>query len=107
MPDARNETPGSPGVGDAFSRILETVTAEMTGLVLGTGPSTPPSLEAVSGVVKSAVRGAVNLGSNLISASKAIMMGVLRGAREKDDAGLRIVTHAARILVQQTADSGG
>jgi hypothetical protein len=107
MSEGKDKTPGAPGVRDAFSIILESVTTEMTALVLGTKTSSPPSIEAVSGMVRTAVRGAVGMGNNLLSASKAIMMGVLRGAREKNEAALQVVTLAANILIQQTADLGG
>lgn len=95
-----------PGVRDVFATILESVTAEVASSAKGTG-LTAPLPAVVSEVVSDAVRGAVAMGSDLVPAAKAIVMGVVRGAAAKDDAALRILAHASRTIIHHTADRGG
>lgn len=96
-----------PGIRDVFATVLETVTGGMAAAVKSTGTSGAPLLEAVTEVVKNAVRGAIGIGSDLIPASKAIVMGVVRGRGPKDEPALKILLHTAKTIVQHTADRGG
>jgi hypothetical protein len=58
-------------------------------------------------VVAAAARSAVEAGGDLVPATKAIIMGVLRGAGVRNDAALKILSQAARIVIHHTADGNG
>ena len=96
-----------PGIRDVFATTLETVTGEIAASTRGAGLTGAPLLAAVANVVDGAVRGAVAMGSDLAPAMKAIIMGILRGTEAKEEAGLKILSHAAKIIIRQTADRGG
>jgi len=96
-----------PVLRDAFSTILETVTGGITNAAKTTGAAGAALFDAVSEVVKSAVRGAVEMGSDLVPGTKAIIMGVVRGTGEKGEAALKTLSHAAKSIIRHTADRGG
>ncbi len=73
----------------------------------GTGPADGPLLNAVSEVVAAAARSAVEAGGDLIPGAKAIIMGVVRGAGARNEAALKILSRAARIVIHHTADRNG
>jgi hypothetical protein len=104
----RQESDGAapPRTRDTFATVLEMVQAETARSVKGTDASAG-SPEAVAGIVKAAVRRAVGTGGDLVPAAKAIVIGIVRGAEQRGDAGLLRVTQAARIVIRQTADLGG
>ncbi|HEV3029391.1 MAG TPA: hypothetical protein VG457_17560, partial [Planctomycetota bacterium] len=64
-------------------------------------------LEAVSEAVAGAVGEAVANGTDLTPATKAIVVGVLRGTEAKDEAALKILSTTARTVIHHTADRGG
>jgi len=92
---------------DGFATMLETVTQAIATTARGTGPIGTPLLEAVSQVVASAAREAVGTGGDLLPGTKAIIMGVVRGSGATKDAALKMVAHAAKIIVHHTADRNG
>ena len=96
-----------PGIRDVFATVLETVTGEISTVTKDLGLSGASLLEAVAGVVKSGVRGAVGMGSDLVPGAKAIVMGVLRGTGAKEEAALKLLSHAAKTVIRHTADMGG
>ena len=83
--------------GDAFAKIVETVSRRMT---------VGPVPETITEVVKSALDGCLATGGSLVLGAKAIVVGVLRGAGEKEEAGLKTLLQTARTLVRH-ADSLG
>ena len=101
-PEFKNGAVDQPGIRDVFATVLETVTSAITGAAKG-----PEGAGAVTEVVKSAARGAVGMGSDLVPGSKAIVMGVVRGTGEKGDAALKLVSHTAKTVIHHTADMGG
>lgn len=96
-----------PGVRDVFATILESVTAGITSAGKGIALTGIPLQQAVAEVVKDSVRGAVAMGSDLVLGTKAIVLGILRATGLKDEAGLKILSHAAKTAIHHTADRGG
>jgi len=92
---------------NVFGSILESIAGGISSAANGTGLVGNPLLEAVSEVVKSAVREAVQSGRALLPSCKAIIMGVVRGSGAKREAGLQLLAHAARTVIHHTADTGG
>jgi len=101
------EKKADAGVRDPFATILEHMTGRTTSLARGTGLTSSALLEAVSEAVGSAVAEAVATGTDLVPATKAIVVGVFRGTEAKDEAALKILSTVARTIVQLTADRGG
>jgi hypothetical protein len=95
------------GVRDPFATILEHMTGRTSSLAKGTGLTDAALLEAVSEAVGNAVGEAVATGTDLVPATKAIVVGVLRGTEAKDEAALKILSTTARAVVLHTADRGG
>jgi hypothetical protein len=95
-----------PVLRDAFSTMLETVTRGISSAAKTTGAVGSAHFDAVSEVVKDAVRGAVGMGSELVPGAKAIILGVVRGTGEKGDAALKTLSHAAKSIIRHTADQG-
>jgi hypothetical protein len=71
-----------PGVRDVFATVLETVTAGITSAAKGVDLDGIPLLQA-------------------------ILMGIVRATGRKEEAGLKILAHAAKTAVHHTADRGG
>ena len=92
-----------PGVRDVFSVVLEAVTAGISGAKL----AARPLLEAISEVVLKTVRESAEMGGDRVPGIKAILMGVLQSAGEKGEAGLKILSHTARIVIRHTAELEG
>ncbi len=92
-----------PGVRDVFSTVLETVT---TGIAAAKMAGTP-LLHAVVEIVRNAAKEAEGISGDRVPGAKAIIMGIVRSAGEKGDAGLQILSQAAKILIRHTADLGG
>jgi hypothetical protein len=69
------------------------------------GKITP--LEAVSGVVRGALRGALAPGGDPLLGAKAIVMGVIWGAGVKKGAALKLLSHTTRTMIRQTAGRNG
>ena len=99
--------PPSPDCRDVFTTILESVTQRIAGSAQVTGLTRAPLLEAISGVVAAAARDAVEKGGDLVPATKAIIMGVVRGSGATNEAALQILSHAARVIIHHTADRNG
>lgn len=92
------------GIRDVYATVLETVSRDMASACQGlTGA---PPLNAVTEIVTSAVRGAVAMGSDLVPAAKAIMVGVVRGTGATEDGALKILSHVAKTVIHHAADRG-
>lgn len=92
---------------DRFAAVLETVTQTIASSAKGTGLVGAPLLEAITQVVATAAREAVETGGDLLPGTKAIIMGVVRGTGATKDAALKMVAHAARIIILHMADRNG
>jgi hypothetical protein len=97
----------APENRDAFAVIMESVTRQVASSAQGTGLTGGPLLDAVSLVVAAAARSVVERGGDLIPGTKAIIMGVVRGSGARNDAALKILSHAAKIVIHHTADRNG
>jgi hypothetical protein len=86
---------------------MESVAQGTASSAKGTGLTGAPLLAAVSGVVAGAAREAIEKGGDLIPGTKAIIMGVVRGAGPGNREALQILSHAARVIVHHTADRNG
>lgn len=96
-----------PSAGDLFARTVKSVCDGIAPAAKETGNDGLRVLEAVTGVVQSSVRGAVGSGGNLVLGAKAIVVGVLRGTREKEEAALKTLSHASRTVILQAAQLSG
>jgi hypothetical protein len=96
-----------PGNRDAFTTILESVTQSISRPAKETGLTGAPLLDAVTAVVTVAAGDAVERGGDMTPATKAIIMGVVRGTGATGDAALKTLSHAARIIIHRTADRSG
>jgi len=96
MADEKAGRDDSPGLMDAVS-------GQMAKLTKGEGLTE----DAVSEVVRVALREAVDRGADLGPAAKAVIMGVVRGSAAKGETVLRVLAHAARAVIHHTADRGG
>jgi hypothetical protein len=96
-----------PGNRDAFAIILESVTQHIASSAKGTGLTGGPLLDAVSEVVAVAARSVVETGGDLVPGTKAIIMGVVRGAGARNEVALKILSHAAKVVIHHTADRNG
>src|SRR5438477_3086332 len=96
-----------PGIRDVFGTVLETVTGGIAGATKGTGLAGVALLDAVTEVIKIAMRGAVGMGSDLVLGTKAMVLGIIRGTGEKGETALKILSHAAKIVIHHTADMSG
>lgn len=99
--------PADPGPGDVFSRIVEEVTHSLAKAVEGRGNAGVPFLEAATKVVQLALRKAAGMDSDLVVGAKAIVVGVLRAAGEKEGAALSTLSFTARAVIRETARIGG
>jgi hypothetical protein len=88
---------------DDCPELMGEVSAEMVKAIKGAGLTE----DAVSEVIRVALRGAVDRGADLGAAAKAIIMGVIRGGGTKGETALRMLTHAANTIIHHTADRGG
>lgn len=89
------------GAGDFFGSILGSVSGGITKAAGGKIGAVP--LETITEVVQSAVRGAVGVGNNLVMGAKAVVVGVLRGTGEREEAALTTLSHTARTVIREAA----
>ena len=97
----------NPGAGDVFATILKTVSGGIAQAGVGTEKVGALFFEAVADVVQKALSGAVGMGDNLVMGTKAIVVGVLSGIGEKDEAALRVLSHTARTIIRNAAGMRG
>jgi len=96
-----------PEEGDVFSDVLEKVASGIGRAMGPSGLTGAPLLQAVTEVVQETVQGAVAGGTDLVLASKAMVLGALRGTAEQGGAALQTLSSVATTLVRQTADREG
>jgi hypothetical protein len=77
------------------------------GMATAAGGSTMTPLEAVSGVVRGALRGVLAPGGDPLLGAKAIMMGVIAGAGIKKGPALRVLAQTTRAMIRQAAHGKG
>lgn len=95
--------------GDIFGTTLQTVYEGVSSAAKG-GDKTGVSVhEAVSSVVRPVVRDslATASGNHVVEGTKAIVVGVLRGTGEKDQAALKTLSHTVRTVIRETAQLNG
>lgn len=93
--------------GSRFSAIMRRVSDGMAAAARGAGRSEITMLEAVSSVVRPALRGTWGADGDSVMGTKAIVMGVIWGAGERNGAALKVLTHTARTVIRQTAKRNG
>jgi hypothetical protein len=64
-------------------------------------------LESISGIVQNSLREAGGACGNLVLGAKAVVVGVLRGTGEKEEAALKTLSHTARAVIRYTVQLGG
>ncbi len=84
---------------DVFGSLLETVSAG----IAEARRAGPDFLDAVSEVLLDAMRSAAKARSDLTQAAKAIVVGVLRGLGEREDAALLTLSRTARAVLREAA----
>jgi hypothetical protein len=93
--------------GSRFSAIMKRVSDGMAAAARGAAQSEITLLEAVSSVVRPALRGTWGPAGDSVMGTKAIVMGVIWGAGEKNGAALKVLSHTARTVIRQTALRNG
>ena len=95
--------------GDVFGTTLQTVYEGVASAARGGHKSGISVLEAVSSVVRPVVRESLASasGASAVEGSKAIVLGVLRGTGEKDQAALKTLSHTVRTVIRETAQLNG
>ncbi len=93
--------------GSRFNSIMRWTSAGMARAATGAGESRITMLEAVSGVVRPALRGALRASGDSILGTQAIVMGVLSGAGRKKAAALKVLSDVGRAVIRQTAGMNG
>jgi len=93
--------------GIRFTAIKRRVSDGMASAARGAGTSMITRLEAVCGVVRGALRGALAPGGDSLMGAKAIIMGVIWGAGVKKVAALKFISHTTRTMIRQTAYRSG
>lgn len=96
-----------PGAGDLFAKTVKLVSEGIAHSAKEAGKDAAANLESVSQIVQTSLREAVGAGSNLVLGAKAIVVGVLRGTGEKEEAALKLLSHTARAVIRCTAQLGG
>ncbi len=84
---------------DVFGSILETVSAG----IAEARRAGPDFLDGVSEVILDAMRAAAKAKSDLTQASKAVVVGVLRGLGEREDAALLTLSRTSRAVLREAA----
>ena len=98
-PSRSSREASAPGGVDVFGSLLETVTAGID----EARQAGPDFLDGVSEVILDALRSAAKAKSDLTQASKAIVVGVLRGLGEREDAALLTLSRTSRAVLREAA----
>src|SRR5579862_71529 len=92
--------------GDVYTAAVDTVSLAVQCSLAAAKRAGSSSVGAVTYVALGAIRGALDFESDLGEACKGILVGVLLGTRERGDAALRTISHAARTVIHHTATTG-
>jgi len=89
--------------GNAYASALATVSIAVRETLTASRRAGSSAVGAVTYVALGAVRGALEIGSDLAQACKGIVMGVLQGSGDRGEAALGTISHTARTIVHHTA----
>ena len=89
-----------PPIAANFATIMDSVSRRISG-------SGVPLLDAITQTVAAGAGESVESGGDLTPRSKAIIMGVMQGAGATNEAALKALSHAARVLIRHTANLNG
>ena len=93
--------------GTQFSALMREVSEIMAGAAWKARQLGVTLLEAVSGVVRPALRRALAPGGDPLMGAKAIVLGIISGAGAKKRAALKVLSHTTRAIIRQTARWNG
>jgi hypothetical protein len=94
------------GTGNAYTAAMMTVSAAVRdSLAVAKRRGTSP-IGALTHVALGAIRGTLEVETDLSSAAKGILVGILHGSGDRGEAAFRTISHTARTIVHHTAITG-
>lgn len=92
--------------GNTYTAAVDTVSAAVRTTVTGAHNAGASAVLALTQVALGAIRGALEIGTDVSEAARGILVGVLHGTRERGEASLRTISHTARTVIHHTAITG-
>lgn len=93
-----------PGGRSGFERVVVRVSRGVAVAVRSRGNTRTAGLRGVAEVVRSVLCESAEKGEDLALSTKAILVGVLRGTREKGRAALGALSETSRIAIHHSAE---
>ena len=90
-----------------LAEIMQSVSKGIQGAAGGAGLTGVTVMEAISVIVRRAMRETRAISDDLMLSSKAILLGVIRETGKKGAPALKIMSHTARRVVRETATMNG
>lgn len=92
---------------DLFGKVLTTVSDGVASAARGAGKAGSSMMEAVRNVTRTAMRGSWSAGRDFLVGAKAIVMGVVRGTKAREDEALGTLSQTARAVILEASDMNG
>lgn len=92
--------------GNIYTGAVDTVSAAVRNTLAAARSAGASTVGAMTQVALGAIRGTLEIGTDLTQATKGILVGMLHGSRECGEASLRTISHTARTVIQHTAMTG-
>ncbi len=105
--DPQHEIDAYPSTEDVFAMILEKVSDSVASAARGSGSAGVTVIDSISEIVRTAVGGALGMGTDADVATKATLIGVMQGTGEKKNAAIRTLWYAVRTIIRRTAEVSG
>jgi hypothetical protein len=92
--------------GNAYTAAVDTVSVAVRNTLAAARRAGSSAVGAVTHVALGAIRGALEIGTNLTHVGRGIVVGVLHGSGHRGEASLRTISHTARTVLHHTAMTG-
>jgi hypothetical protein len=92
--------------GDAYRAAVDTISTAVRTSLAAARRGGSSAVGAVTFVALGAIRGALEIGSDLTQAGRGIIVGVLHGSGDRGEAALGTISHAARTVLHHMATMG-
>jgi hypothetical protein len=92
--------------GHVYTAAVDNVSLAVRNTLAAAKRAGSSAIGAVTHVVLEAIRGALEMGSDLTQAGKGIVVGVLHGSGDRSEGSLRTIVHTARTVIHHTAMTG-
>lgn len=96
-----------PGVPDVFGSVLEAVSAAIASAARAAGSADERLEQLRNQILGETVDAAVTAGSDLVAASKAMVLGSFSGSGTQGAAALLSLSRLSGLVVRRTAERGG